>query len=117
MNIDDFPFDEIVQCGQTQKELLEAIKNYLGDDTDNIWDVVDAYVALGLLDEEFSSRARNAASYVYSPYIPLLSTKTVVASSFTPSAGVMTRYGKSKINSGLYKTVNIGPRPATTTSP
>lgn len=116
MNIDDFPFDELVHSGQTQKELLEAITDYLGED-EYIWDVVDAYVALGLLDEEFSSKARNAAGYIWCPYIPLQTTASVVAaSSFTPSAGVMTRYGKA-INSGLYKTVNIGTIPTTTTTP
>lgn len=44
------------------------------------------------------------AGYFYAPYIPLLSTPTVVdPNSFTPNKGVMTRYGKKLIeDGGLY---------------
>jgi hypothetical protein len=44
------------------------------------------------------------AGYFYAPYIPLLSTPTVLdPNSFTPSKGVMTRYGKKLIeDGGLY---------------
>lgn len=44
------------------------------------------------------------SGYFYAPYIPLLSTPTVLdPNSFTPSKGVMTRYGKKLIeDGGLY---------------
>lgn len=44
------------------------------------------------------------AGYFYAPYIPLLSTPTVMdPNSFTPNKGVMTRYGKKLIeDGGLY---------------
>lgn len=44
------------------------------------------------------------AGYFYAPYIPLLSTPTVMdPNSYTPSKGVMTRYGKKLIeDGGLY---------------
>lgn len=44
------------------------------------------------------------AGYFYAPYIPLLSTPTVLdPNSFTPNKGVMTRYGKKLIeDGGLY---------------
>jgi hypothetical protein len=42
--------------------------------------------------------------YVYGPYIPLLSTPTVMdPNSFTPNKGIMTRYGKKLVeDGGLY---------------
>lgn len=44
------------------------------------------------------------AGYFYAPYIPMLSTPTVLdPNSFTPSKGIMTRYGKKLIeDGGLY---------------
>jgi hypothetical protein len=44
------------------------------------------------------------AGYFYAPYIPLLSTPTVLdPNSYSPSKGVMTRYGKKLIeDGGLY---------------
>jgi len=44
------------------------------------------------------------SGYFYAPYIPLLSTPTVLdPNSFTPSKGIMTRYGKKLIeDGGLY---------------
>lgn len=44
------------------------------------------------------------AGYFYAPYIPLLSTPTVLdPNSFTPNKGIMTRYGKKMIeDGGLY---------------
>lgn len=44
------------------------------------------------------------SGYIYAPYIPLLSTPTVVdPNSFSPNKGVMTRYGKKLIeDGGLY---------------
>jgi hypothetical protein len=41
------------------------------------------------------------AGYFYAPYIPLLSTPTVLdPNSFTPNKGIMTRYGKKLIEDG-----------------
>lgn len=47
------------------------------------------------------------AGYMYAPYIPLLSTPTVLdPNSYTPSKGIMTRYGKKLIeDGGLYYAV------------
>ncbi len=47
------------------------------------------------------------SGYFYAPYIPLLSTPTVLdPNSFTPSKGIMTRYGKKLIeDGGLYYAV------------
>lgn len=44
------------------------------------------------------------AGYFYAPYVPMLSTPTVLdPNSFTPSKGIMTRYGKKLIeDGGLY---------------
>jgi len=44
------------------------------------------------------------AGYIYGPYIPLLSTPTVMdPNSFTPNKGILTRYGKKLIeDGGLY---------------
>ena len=44
------------------------------------------------------------AGYFYAPYIPLLSTPTVLdPNSFTPNKGIMTRYGKKMLeDGGLY---------------
>lgn len=50
------------------------------------------------------------AGYFYAPYIPLLSTPTVLdPNSYTPSKGVMTRYGKKLIEDGglYYATINV----------
>jgi len=50
------------------------------------------------------------AGYFYAPYIPLLSTPTVLdPNSFTPNKGVMTRYGKKLIEDGglYYGTINV----------
>jgi hypothetical protein len=50
------------------------------------------------------------AGYFYAPYIPLLSTPTVLdPNSFTPNKGVMTRYGKKLIEDGglYYATINV----------
>jgi len=50
------------------------------------------------------------AGYFYAPYIPLLSTPTVLdPNSFTPNKGVMTRYGKKLIEDGglYYGVVNV----------
>ena len=44
------------------------------------------------------------SGYIYGPYIPLLSTPTVMdPNSFTPNKGIMTRYGKKLVeDGGLY---------------
>lgn len=50
------------------------------------------------------------AGYFYAPYIPLLSTPTVLdPNSFTPNKGIMTRYGKKLIEDGglYYGTINV----------
>jgi hypothetical protein len=50
------------------------------------------------------------AGYFYAPYIPLLSTPTVLdPNSFVPNKGVMTRYGKKLIEDGglYYGTINV----------
>jgi hypothetical protein len=50
------------------------------------------------------------AGYFYAPYIPLLSTPTVLdPNSFTPNKGIMTRYGKKLIEDGglYYGTVTV----------
>ena len=50
------------------------------------------------------------AGYFYAPYIPLLSTPTVLdPNSFTPNKGIMTRYGKKLIEDGglFYGTINV----------
>lgn len=50
------------------------------------------------------------AGYFYAPYIPLLSTPTVLdPNSFTPNKGIMTRYGKKLIEDGglYYATINV----------
>jgi hypothetical protein len=50
------------------------------------------------------------SGYFYAPYIPLLSTPTVLnPDSFTPSKGIMTRYGKKLIEDGglYYATINV----------
>jgi hypothetical protein len=50
------------------------------------------------------------AGYFYAPYIPLLSTPTVLdPNSFTPNKGIMTRYGKKMIEDGglYYGVVNV----------
>jgi hypothetical protein len=50
------------------------------------------------------------SGYFYAPYIPLLSTPTVLdPNSYTPSKGIMTRYGKKLIEDGglYYATVTV----------
>jgi len=50
------------------------------------------------------------SGYFYAPYIPLLSTPTVLdPNSFTPNKGVMTRYGKKLIEDGglFYGTITV----------
>ncbi len=50
------------------------------------------------------------AGYFYAPYIPLLSTPTVLdPNSFTPNKGIMTRYGKKLIEDGglYYATITV----------
>jgi hypothetical protein len=50
------------------------------------------------------------AGYFYAPYIPLLSTPTVLdPNSFTPNKGILTRYGKKLIEDGglYYGTINV----------
>ena len=50
------------------------------------------------------------AGYMYAPYIPLLSTPTIMdPNSFTPNKGVMTRYGKKLIEDGglYYGVINV----------
>ena len=50
------------------------------------------------------------SGYFYAPYIPLLSTPTVLdPNSFTPNKGIMTRYGKKLIEDGglYYGTVTV----------
>lgn len=50
------------------------------------------------------------AGYFYAPYIPLLSTPTVLdPNSFTPNKGIMTRYGKKLIEDGglYYATISV----------
>jgi len=50
------------------------------------------------------------AGYFYAPYIPLLSTPTVLdPNSHTPSKGIMTRYGKKLIEDGglYYATITV----------
>ena len=48
--------------------------------------------------------------YIYGPYIPLLSTPTVMdPNSFTPNKGIMTRYGKKLVEDGglYYGTITV----------
>ena len=50
------------------------------------------------------------SGYFYAPYIPLLSTPTVLdPNSFTPNKGIMTRYGKKLIEDGglYYGTITV----------
>ena len=50
------------------------------------------------------------SGYFYAPYIPLLSTPTVLdPNSFTPNKGIMTRYGKKLIEDGslFYGTITV----------
>lgn len=50
------------------------------------------------------------SGYFYAPYIPLLSTPTVLdPHSFTPNKGIMTRYGKKLIEDGglYYSTITV----------
>jgi len=50
------------------------------------------------------------SGYFYAPYIPLLSTPTVLdPNSFTPNKGIMTRYGKKLIEDGglYYSTITV----------
>lgn len=50
------------------------------------------------------------AGYFYAPYIPMLSTPTVLdPNSYTPSKGIMTRYGKKLIEDGglYYATITV----------
>ena len=50
------------------------------------------------------------AGYFYAPYIPLLSTPTVLdPNSYSPSKGIMCRYGKKLIEDGglYYATINV----------
>lgn len=50
------------------------------------------------------------SGYFYAPYIPLLSTPTVLdPNSYNPSKGIMTRYGKKLIEDGglYYATINV----------
>lgn len=50
------------------------------------------------------------AGYMYCPYIPLLSTPTVMdPNSYNPSRGVMTRYGKKMVEDGnlFFGTINV----------
>lgn len=58
----------------------------------------------------FKGNSALDAGYFYAPYIPLLSTPTVLdPNSYTPSKGVMTRYGKKLIEDGglFYGTINV----------
>ena len=58
----------------------------------------------------FKGNSALDAGYFYAPYIPLLSTPTVLdPNSFTPNKGVMTRYGKKLIEDGglFYATINV----------
>jgi hypothetical protein len=58
----------------------------------------------------FKGNSALDSGYFYAPYIPLLSTPTVLdPNSYTPSKGVMTRYGKKLIEDGglFYGTINV----------
>jgi len=58
----------------------------------------------------FKGNSALDSGYFYAPYIPLLSTPTVLdPNSFTPNKGVMTRYGKKLIEDGglFYATINV----------
>lgn len=58
----------------------------------------------------FKGNSTLDSGYFYAPYIPLLSTPTVLdPNSFTPNKGIMTRYGKKLIEDGglYYATVNV----------
>lgn len=58
----------------------------------------------------FKGNSALDSGYFYAPYIPLLSTPTVLdPNSYTPSKGVMTRYGKKLIEDGglYYATINV----------
>lgn len=58
----------------------------------------------------FKGNSALDSGYFYAPYIPLLSTPTVLdPNSFTPNKGIMTRYGKKLIEDGglYYATVNV----------
>ncbi len=46
--------------------------------------------------------------YVYSPYIPLYTTPTIIdANNFTPRKGIMSRYARKLISNNFYASVNI----------
>lgn len=58
----------------------------------------------------FKGNSALDSGYFYAPYIPLVSTPTVLdPNSFTPNKGVMTRYGKKLIEDGglFYATINV----------
>ncbi len=58
----------------------------------------------------FKGKSVLDAGYFYAPYIPLLSTPTVLdPNSFTPNKGIMTRYGKKLIEDGglYYGTITV----------
>jgi hypothetical protein len=58
----------------------------------------------------FKGNSALDAGYFYAPYIPILSTPTVLdPNSFTPNKGVMTRYGKKLIEDGglYYSTITV----------
>lgn len=46
--------------------------------------------------------------YVYAPYVPLISTPTIMGTEdFTPRKGLMTRYGKRMVRADFYGTVTV----------
>jgi hypothetical protein len=58
----------------------------------------------------FKGNSALDAGYFYAPYIPLLSTPTVLdPNSYTPSKGIMCRYGKKMVEDGglFYGTINV----------
>jgi len=58
----------------------------------------------------FKGKGNTDTGYVYGPYIPLLSTPTVMdPNSFTPNKGILTRYGKKLVEDGglYYGTITV----------
>lgn len=58
----------------------------------------------------FKGKTAHDAGYFYAPYVPLVSTPTVLdPNSYSPTKGVMTRYGKKLVEDGslYYATISV----------
>lgn len=73
------------------------------------WDVFkDPFYPDNFFMMGFKGMSFLEAGYVYSPYIPLYSTPTVVLDDFIARKGLATQYGKKAINPLFYVTGEIG---------